>query len=319
MKLRIGHLSTFYHTAILLMANGRLQEDLGVDVEWRLFGTGPAIVAAFENGELDIAYLGLPPALIGIDRGVDLICIAGGHIEGTVICGKNMYRGFPEVEDLGEILSQFRGEKIGVPGKGSIHDVILADSLLRHDLAGDIEVVNFSWSDQLTEAVVHDEVSAAFGTPALAAALMYYAGGRVLYPPSLLWPNNPSYGILADSSFLQDSGVIVEKFLLQHEKAASILRDHPRKAAETISRLVGFVDEGLVLEALRISPKYCTKVTAGYISSTMAFAKVMKSMGYMKGEVSVQEVFDTGLIDKIHPEQDHYNIEKHEREEYKHA
>ena len=49
MRLRIGHLSTFYHTAIILMADEKLQEDLGVDVEWRLFGTGPGIVKAFEK------------------------------------------------------------------------------------------------------------------------------------------------------------------------------------------------------------------------------------------------------------------------------
>jgi NitT/TauT family transport system substrate-binding protein len=305
-RLRIGHLSTFYHTAVILMAEGKLQEALGVDVEWRLFGTGPSIVDAFEKGELDIAYAGLPPVLIGIDRGVEIKCIAGGHIEGTVICGKKRYKGYPEIEGLGEILAQFRGEKIGVPGKGSIHDVILADSLLRYDLVGDIEVINFGWSDQLTEAIVRDEVSAAFGTPALAAALKHYAGGWVLYPPSLLWPNNPSYGILAESRFLQDAGEIMEKFLVRHERAASVLRDHPREAAETISRFIGFVDEGLVLDALKISPRYCAKVTAGYISSTMAFAGVMKSMGYLRRDISVEEIFDTSFIDKVHPEKDHY-------------
>ena len=258
------------------------------------------------SAELDIAYVGLPPALIGIDRGMKIKCVAGGHIEGTVICGKKRYRGFPEVEDLGEILAQFRGGKIGVPGKGSIHDVILADSLLRYNLNGDIEVVNFAWADQLTEAVVHDEVSAAFGTPALAAALKYYAGGRVLYPPSLLWPNNPSYGILAESRFLQDSGEIMERFLVRHERATSVLRDHPREAAGTISRFVGFVDEELVLDALKISPRYCAKLTAGYISSTMAFARVMKSMGYLRRDISADEIFETSFIDKVHPEKDHY-------------
>jgi NitT/TauT family transport system substrate-binding protein len=154
------------------MADEKLQKTLDADVEWRLFGTGPAIVNAFEKDELDIAYIGLPPAIIGIDRGVEIICIAGGHIEGTVISGKSVHRGFPELQDLGEILAQFRGKKIGVPGKGSIHDVILADCLSRYDLAKDVEVVNFQWSDQLTESVVRDEVSAAFGTPALAAAII---------------------------------------------------------------------------------------------------------------------------------------------------
>jgi NitT/TauT family transport system substrate-binding protein len=311
MKLRIGHLSTFYHTAVLLMADERLQSDLGADVVWTLFGTGPSIVDAFEKGDLDIAYVGLPPALIGIDRGVDLKCIAGGHMEGTVICGKKRYRAFPEIEDLGEILGQFRGGKIGVPGKGSIHDVILADSLRRHRLNKEIEVVNFSWADRLTEAVIHDEVSAAFGTPALAAALKYYAGGRVLYPPSLLWPNNPSYGILADARFLQDSGEIVERFLVQHEKAAAVLRDHTHKAAETISRFLGFVEEALVMDALSISPRYCAKLTDGYISSTMAFVKVMKSMEYLRGDMTAGEIFDTSFIDRVHPEEGHYALPEH--------
>lgn len=306
MKIRIGHLSTFYHTAIILMADGKLQEALGADVEWRLFGTGPGIVKAFESSELDIAYIGLPPALIGIDRGMKIKCVAGGHMEGTVICGKKRYKGFPEIEDLGEILAQFRGGKIGVPGKGSIHDVILAESLLKYNLDGDIEVVNFSWADQLTEAVVRDEVSAAFGTPALAAALKHYAGGRVLYPPALLWPNNPSYGILAENRFLQDYGEILEKFLVQHERATSVLRDNPREAAGAISRFLGFVDEGLVLDALKISPRYCAKLTAGYVSSTMTFAGVMKSMGYLRRDISAEEIFETSFIDRVHPEKDHY-------------
>ena len=306
MRLRIGHLSTFYHTAIILMADEKLQKDLGVDVQWRLFGTGPSIVDAFEKGELDIAYCGLPPVIIGIDRGVRIKCIAGGHMEGTVICGKNRYRGFPETEDLGEILAQFRGGSIGVPGKGSIHDVILSDYLRRFNLEGEVTVVNFQWSDQLTEAVVHDEVSAAFGTPALAAAIIHYAKGRVLYPPSLLWPDNPSYGIIADSKFLERSEDILGRFLLQHEIAASLLRDRQGEAAGIISRFVGFVEKELVLTALKISPKYCAKLTSGYIAATMAFVRAMLSMGYIRREISMHEIFDTSLIDKIHPEEDHY-------------
>jgi NitT/TauT family transport system substrate-binding protein len=306
MGLRIGHLSTFYHTAIILMADEKFEDNLGVDVHWRLFGNGPSIVEALEKGELDIAYVGLPPVIIGIDRGVKIKCVAGGHIEGTVICGKKGYKGFPETEDLGIVLSQFRGRKIGVPGKGSIHDVILSDCLRRYNLKGDIEVVNFQWSDQLTEAIVHDGVSAAFGTPALAAAVIHYAKGRVLYPPSLLWPANPSYGIIAENGFLEHSRGIIEKFLIQHEMATLLLRDRSLEAAGIISRFVGFIEEELVLTALSISPRYCAKLTGRYISSTMEFVSAMLSLGYIRRQIAFHEIFDTSLIDKTHPEEDHY-------------
>src|SRR5512143_3164066 len=154
MKIRIGHLSTFYHTAILLMANGDTNARLGAEIEWKLMGTGPAIMKAFGRGELDMAYIGLPPAIIGIDQGIKVTCVAGGHVEGTVMAAKARWKGFPETEDLGIILRQFRGRRIGVPGKGSIHDVILFDCIERHGLEEEPTVVNYPWADLVLEAVV---------------------------------------------------------------------------------------------------------------------------------------------------------------------
>ncbi len=306
MKLRIGHLSTFYHTAIILMAEGSFNKKLSVDAEWKLFGTGPAIVDSFGKRELDLAYLGLPPAIIGIDKGVEIRCIAGGHVEGTVIIGKNNYKGFPEIDDLKEILKQFCGLKIGVPGRGSTHDVILNECLDRFDLKNQIEVVNFKWADEVTEAAVKNEVAAAIGTPALAVAIKRYANGRVLYPASKLWPNNPSYGILADKTFLNKHREITERFLVLHEEATAFLRNKPRDASKIISDYVGFIDAEFVMDTLRLSPKYCAQLTDPYISSTMEFVKALKKLGCISRPVRSDEIFDASLIKKIHPERDHY-------------
>jgi NitT/TauT family transport system substrate-binding protein len=306
MRLRIGHLSTFYHTAIILMAKNMLTKTLGIEVEWRLFGTGPAIVNAFENKELDLAYIGLPPAVIGISKGVRIVCIAGGHMEGTIIAGTKEFAGFPELEDLRSILGQFRKMKIGVPGKGSIHDVILSECLERYGLTKEITVVNFPWADEVTEAVVRGEVSAAVGTPALAVAIRRFAHGRILYPPSKLWPNNPSYGILVDRDFLEREKETVERFLAMHEDATSLIRNNPRLAARIISDYVGFINDDFVLETLKVSPKYCAQITDEFIASTIEFVKALKKLGYIGSEITSDEIFDTSLINKIHPEQDHY-------------
>ena len=306
MKLTIGHLSTFYHTSILLMAEGDIEKHLGADVEWRLFGTGPAIVEAFGRGEIDIAYIGLPPSIIGIDRGIGIKCIAGGHVEGSVLCGKGQYRGFPETDKLEDILRQFRGLRIGVPGRGSIHDVIIRECLERFDLKEKIEVVNFPWADQVTEAVIRDEVSAAVGTPALSVAIKRYADGRVLYPPSRLWPNNPSYGIVVDKDFLNREREMVERFLVLHEDATSLIRNKPRHAAKIIADYVGFIDAEFVVDTFKVSPRYCAQLTDDYISSTMEFVRVMKRLGYIDREIPSDEIFDTSLIRKIHTAEDHY-------------
>ena len=306
MKLRIGHLSTFYHTAILLMAGGKADARLGLEIEWRLMGTGPAIMQAFQRGELDLAYIGLPPAMIGMDRGAPLICVAGGHMEGTVMAGKPEWKGFPEETELRALLQQFAGKRIGVPGRGSIHDVILRNAIEGCGLEPEIEVVNYAWADMVTEAVVRDEVAAAVGTPALAAAIRRFAGGKMLFPPSRLWPHNPSYGIVAHQGLLEKKAEVAEGFLRLHEETTAYLRAQPREAAKTIAEFIGIVDQDLVLDALRISPKYCAHLTEEYVAATMQFVPVLRKLGYIKSEIDKDRIFYRAIIDRIHPERDHY-------------
>jgi NitT/TauT family transport system substrate-binding protein len=305
-KLRVGHLSTFYHTAMVMMADRVVPEKLGTEVEWNLFSTGPAIVEAFQRGELDLAYIGLPPAMIGIDRGVGIVCIAGGHVEGTVISAGQHYRGFPDLPDLGEILAQFRGKRIGVPGRGSIHDVILTECLDRFALRDEVGVVNFAWADQVLEAVAKKDVDAAVGTPALAVAVKRYTGGKILYPPSMLWPSNPSYGILAARAVLEREEEIFSGFLFLHEEVTAFLRERPGEAARLISSYVGFIDEDFVLETLKVSPKYCAMLTDEYIASTMEFVRALKRLGYIGRLLATEEIFELSLIRKVHPGKDHY-------------
>lgn len=306
MPVRIGHLSTFYHTSHILMARETLERELPVGVEWKLFGTGPAIVDAFERGELDLAYIGLPPAIIGMARGVNIICIAGGHMEGTVMCGREYFQGYPELVLVQDILSSFKGRTIGVPGKGSIHDVILTDCLVSANLQENIRVRNFPWADLVLEAMVKGDIDAAFGTPALAVAVRRYAHGKVLYPPNLLWPGNPSYGVLAHRDFLRDQTVIAEKFLYYHEEACMFLRDNTDEAAKIIARFVGFVDDTFVAETLRLSPRYCAQLSDKYRTSTMLFVEALKRLGYIDRDIREKEIFDTSLINVVHPQGDHY-------------
>ncbi len=306
MKIRIGHLSTFYHTAIVLMARGDAESRMGCAIEWKLMGTGPAIMKAFRQKELDLAYIGLPPAIIGISQGADVLCIAGGHMEGTVMAGKPQWRSYPGAGDLKAVLNQFQGHKIGVPGRGSIHDVILKKCIEQTGLEGRIEVVNYTWADLVTEAVATDAVSAAFGTPALAIAIGRFAGGKILYPPSKLWPDNPSYGIVADTGFLHKEREVVRKFLLLHEEATAFMRKRPGDAARIIAEYVGIIDREFVLDTIKVSPKYCSQLSDRYIASTMRFVPVLRKLGYIQTDVEQDRIFSRSMIAGIHPERDHY-------------
>ncbi|NOX20894.1 MAG: ABC transporter substrate-binding protein [Nitrospirae bacterium] len=301
MKLTIGHLSTLYHTSILMIARPELTSDLSFEIDWRLFGTGPAIVEAFKNNQIDMAYIGLPPAIIGIAEGLDIVCIAGGHVEGTVLAaGKDSLT--HKEASLCEILGQFK--RIAVPGKGSIHDLIL--QAIVSDCKVNVTVLNMPWADEALESFVKGDADAVIGTPALAQAVITYANGQVVYPPSGLWPYNPSYGILIRRSILYDKYDEVKQFVELHERFTEILRKNPEDVADRISECMAVVDTDFVLNTIRISPCYCAALPEEYIRCTEELMKKQFDLGYIGRAVDLERVFDLSIIKEIHPERHHY-------------
>jgi len=300
--MNIGHLSTVYHTSFILEGTDWLKK-AGITAKWKLFASGPDIVKAFEDGDIDLGYIGLPPVIAGISRGIPFKCIAGGHVEGTVMIAQNEYNGVDELCDVAAVMDQFKGCAIGTPPKGSIHDVIARDMVAMLGL--DIEVKNYPWADFVLDAMVDGEIPAAMGTPPLAVAARRFCGAKIVIPPHRLWPNNPSYGIVVRDEFMRNEDTILA-FLKLHEKACNFIREKPKEAAAIVAKLTEIVDEDFVLEAYRISPKYCSALSPEYVASTMGFVKVLKNLGYINRLIGEDEIFDYRFIKKVHPDKPHY-------------
>jgi len=303
-KINIGHLSTLYHTSFILMSTDWLGKS-GIQANWKLFASGPDIVKAFEKKEIDIGYIGLPPAIIGMDRGVPLVCVAGGHVEGTVLIARKNYRTYAHLNDINTAMEQFKGKFIGSPPKGSIHDVIINNIINENDL--DIKVKNYPWTDFVLEALVDGDIDAAVGTPSLAVAAANACGAKIIIPPHMLWPDNPSYGIVIHKDLMHHPDVIL-KFLNEHEKASNFIRNHPLEASRLVSKLTGIVDEKFVLDAYGISPKYCAALSKEFVASTIAFVPVLHRLKYISNIIPEKEIFEYCFIGKIHKELPHYNL-----------
>jgi NitT/TauT family transport system substrate-binding protein len=279
-------------------------EKAGISATWKLFASGPDIVKAFENREIDIGYIGLPPAIIGIDRGVPIICVAGGHTEGTALIARKEYRTLSEKGDLESVMRQFEGKIIGSPPKGSIHDVIINNIINEAKL--NIRVKNFPWTDFVLEALIDRDIDAAVGTPSLATAAARACEAKIIIPPNRLWKNNPSYGIVIRKELMKSPEIIM-RFLELHEKASNFIRKEPKKAARMVSTLTGIVDEDFVLKSYGISPKYCSMLSSGFVTSTMDFVPVLHRLKYISRIISKNEIFEFGFINTVHKEPQHYD------------
>jgi len=310
-RIRIGHLSTGYHTALCAIAL-KAPEQSGLDPVWSLFGAGPPIVKALEDGELDIGYIGLPPVVIGIARGSPIRCVAGGHMDGTVLIARAGYMDLSQAGSIQSALEQFAGKKIGSPSRGSIHDVILRSFLARHGLENKVEALNFPWTDLVGQAMEEGVIDAAVGTPSLQASLALVSGMDVkpLVPPDKLWPNNPSYGIIASRSFMERHPDALLEFLKIHESLTGLIKTQPEKAATATARLVGVAPPEFFKLAYRISPRYCAALPERYIASTMSFVKTLRDLGYIGRSVEAGDIFEKSFVEKTHPGPDHYDDPK---------
>jgi len=217
----IGYLSTMYHTSHLLRAGQHLQKKLTRAPAWVLFPTGPAMVEAFAAGTIDIGYIGLPPAMMAIGKGVPVICIAGGHMEGTAMIAAGHYQSFDDLKSSGEVLKQFNGKRLGSPTRGSIHDVIIRN--LIEEQGTPIGIENYPWADLIPEAIDAREIDGAVGTPALAVLGKRAYGTAMVIPPHELWPFNPSYGIVVRQELLAEKALLGD-FLKVHEMACNLIK-----------------------------------------------------------------------------------------------
>jgi NitT/TauT family transport system substrate-binding protein len=305
--LRIGHLSTCYHSNFVLMQDKGLKSQLNVEIEWNIFGTGPEMVQAFKNNELDIGYIGLPPAIIGIEQGVPIKCVAGGHVEGTIMCAKRKYKDDVQLDnDVLKVMSQFKGAAIGVPAKGSIHDVILKYYIDKYNLQDEIEVINYKQPELIALDMKNNKLEGGVGTPCLAVFASTLLESRLIIQADNLWANNPSYGVFFHENLIKSHPELVLGFLSLHKKSATLLRESPDMAARLIANTVEMTTEEYVKAVLEISPKYCIALSEGYVKSTIEFIEALHRLGYIKRKLKVEEIFEFQFVEKVHPEHHHY-------------
>jgi NitT/TauT family transport system substrate-binding protein len=299
--MRIGYLSTLYHTSFLLK-NSPPEYIKDYPLEWKLYATGPAMIREFEKGNVDVGYVGLPPAMIGINKGLKIKCVAGGHVEGTVMIATSPYHSYNDDRSVRSVLKQFEGESIGTPSRGSIHDIIIRDLVQNFD----IKVRNYPWADFIPDAIEEGEIAAGVGTPSLATTSNQQLNTNIVLPPSKLWPFNPSYGIVVKEELTLENQDFILKFLKAHEEACNLIRNQIEVAAEIAQHEMDVVTKEFILNTYKISPRYCASLPDPYINSTLKFIPTLHDLGYLDSALKMEDIFNIDFIKEVHPGKDHY-------------
>jgi sulfonate transport system substrate-binding protein len=151
---------TFSGSTLGIVRNQQLLEKAfagtGTEVQWFFFkGAGPAVNEALSNQQLDFAYQGDLPAVVGRSNGLDTKLLAALGVRA------NLYLAVPKGSDLKSI-DDLKGKKVAI-FRGTNGHLVMINLLAEHGLTErDIKVINLD-TGSTQAALVSNGVDAAFG------------------------------------------------------------------------------------------------------------------------------------------------------------
>jgi NitT/TauT family transport system substrate-binding protein len=252
----------------------------GVTIERVQLGSGNAVREAMVAGQLDIGFMGIPPFLIGWDKGVEWKIMAGLSSMPLLLVTRN-----PAIKSLKDLKPT---DKIALPSIGSNQHIVLqmaADKEYGNPNALDQNVVSLPHPDAAASIKVGKDVAAYYGAPPYTDQLLLDPAVHVIRNSFDDFGEDFSYIVAVSSAkFYNEHPEAYKGFMKALNEAAKFLRDHPKEAAEILAKADGKVSADDYYKYLTApQTTFNTKVVgvmryANFMLKIKSLSKVPKSL-----------------------------------------
>lgn len=275
-------------------------EDEGLDVAVaEPFASGVDQLNALETDQIQFAQVGAP--LIGaVLKGSDYVIVGNytgsaaqlGIDETMAIVAKS------EAGVSGDDLSSLRGKRLGVT-VGSINHLYLLALLEDNGMTpDDVEIVNTAATD-LAVALQTDGIDAAVIWDPWPMTIEQQVEGTETVLRGGGYIGFMGY-IVAKRDFVEQNPDAVERFLRARAAADQWMRENPDDAAQTATRWLSGMDEGIAQEAMAFNIKQLDgRISACNFQALSDAEDTLFALGSIDGTFDVNEVFVPGPINTI--------------------
>ena len=232
-------------------------EDVPVDITIERFSSGPSVVKAFASDDIDVAFFGITPAMVLVDKGADAGVLAANSRNGFKVVGTTELADLYEREGAAvfDRFEEENGRKIrfGAPPDGSVPDVVLRywtqealdvgemESVIDKSKVPPARAVRTIQSGDIDATTIQEPFATIIGRDDDFGELAW--SGNVL-------ENHPVTVLFANRQVLDDSDV-VRSLVEQHVAATEFTADSPDAAAAHAASVIGSgVDEDLATAAV---------------------------------------------------------------------
>lgn len=282
-----GQFGLVYAPLMVAKARG-IFERYGIKPVWKEYGSGGAVREALISGEVDVGFMGIPPFLIGWDKGCDwkIAC-------GFVIIPIGLVTNDPNIKSLKDFKPE---DKIAVPSPGSVQHILLAmaaEKELGSPTALDNNIVAMAHPDGAAALISKKGIKAHFTTPPYLFEELSQPGCHLVIDDVAIFghPFNFNVGVTTQR-FYDRRPVVYSCFVNAIGEAMAWINNNKEAAAELLAPEFGLTPER-TLAYLNWEGMNYTSAPYGL----MGFGEFMARAGYIKrAPASLTEIaFDNVL------------------------
>ena len=306
-KIRIAYFPNIGHAIpIVGMEKGFFEEKLGeqIEIETRVFDSGPQAIESLFANSVDIAYVGPGPAINGFlnSENNNVKILAGAASGGASFI----------VHPNSEInsASDFAGKKIATPQIGNTQDVSLRYYLSENGLksaekGGSVIIYNISNPDIYT-LFVKGDIDGAWVAEPWATILETELNGKRLFHEEDLWPDKEFASVLliGNVDFIEKNKETVLNFLLAHHETMIWINENPEETRIVFNNFLdSYLGQPLSDSVVDIALSNLVITDDPKPNSVFSFAKKADSLGYLGRNgydlSGIFYYFDTNSLEEV--------------------
>ena len=229
-KIRVAFFPSIVHAVpIVGMETQTFADNLDddLDIEVKIFDSGPQVIESLFSNSIDIAYVGPGPVINGFLKsdGNDLKILAGAASGGaSFVIQKNSGL---------ELIENYSGKRVAAPQISNTQDVSLRHYLAENGLkpaekGGDVFVLNIANPDIYT-LFAKGDIDGAWVPEPWATMLVEDLDGIRLFDENEFWPENKFSSVLliGRSDYIEKNPEIIKKWINANEETVQWINNHP--------------------------------------------------------------------------------------------
>lgn len=271
-KIRIAKQFGLVYAPLMIAEKNNLFEKYDLEVEWMTLGSGGAVREALTAGQLDAAFMGIPPFLIGWDKGVPAKIAAGYAVVPVSLVTYD-----PDIKDIGDFKPE---HKIALPSPGSIQHILLSMGLEKKGLDPkflDENIVALPHPDGAQALQAKKDVIAHFTTPPYLFEELSWPGYREILDGFEAFGTDFNFNVaLVTEKYRKENPRGYASFIMGLNEAMDWVNQNRRETAKLLAPEFNIEEEKL-FEYLKADKVNFTTSPYGL----MGFAEFMQKAGYI--------------------------------------